>query len=369
MRSAAAAWLRAVEQHLRSHERRFGATGFRTVYLGGGTPSWLPPDILGNALQLLGDSAGAGGTMPVEWTVEANPEDITNRFLEILADSGANRLSVGVQSLEDDARRTAGRRGSARDTMTRLETLSRDWSARWSADLMFGLPGQTPRGIERDAQWLSELGAGHLSLYELTLEPGTPLQTAAEAGTVRLPDEDERADMYEAAAEALVGAGYKRYEVSNWAKVGHECIHNEVYWDMGDWLAVGPSGVGNVSSGDGAFLRLENSSDDERYFSDPAGSVRGTVVFVTDAIFESLLTALRTAKGFNTSSFRKRFGLDAFVVFGKPHEQFPELLQYDGTSLRPTDRGLDLLNVALVAALANAERYRASVEHGNGAFL
>lgn len=367
MQHSASIWLRSVEQHLASHELRFGAGGFHTVYLGGGTPSWLPAGILLKVLQLLGNRARAGGTEPVEYTIEANPEDLSQEFLHMLADSGVDRLSVGVQSLEDAARKVAGRRGSAHDTMRQLELLARDWRARWSADLMFGLPGQTPQGIAQDAGFLSLLGAGHVSLYELTLEPGTPLHATVDAGTDQLPDEDERADMYEAAAEVLGGAGYRRYEVSNWAKPGNESIHNEVYWAMGDWLAIGPSGVGNVASGKGTFLRLENSRDDLYYFTDPAGSVKETLVSGTDAMFESLMTALRTAKGFNATGFSERFGLDAFTVFGKLYEEFPELLKYDGTSLRATERGLDMLNVPLVAALASAERYQNSTDTCNGA--
>jgi len=366
LHDSANTWLRAVDRHLQSHRRRFGDSGFKTVYLGGGTPSWLPVEILIKVLDVLGKSARAGGREPVEWTVEANPEDVTGEFLNILAGSGVDRLSVGVQSLEDEARRIAGRRGSARDTMRRLELIARDWSARWSADLMFGLPGQTPQGIARDADWLAGLGAGHVSLYELTLEPGTPLQAAAEAGTLRLADEDERADQYDAAAEVLAGAGYRRYEVSNWAIPGRESIHNEVYWAMGDWLAVGPSGVGNVATENGAYLRLENSDDDGRYYDDPAGSVRESLVSGVDAMFETLMTALRTAYGLNISCFKKRFGLDACTVFGKLHEEFPELVQYDGTSLKPTERGLDVLNVPLLAALTNAERFERNSTTGNG---
>jgi len=205
-----------------------------------------------------------------------------------------------------------------------------------------------------------------VSLYELTLEAGTPLHAAVEAGTVRLPDEDEQADLYEAAAAVLGRAGYERYEVSNWAKPSNKSIHNEVYWSMGDWLAVGPSGVGNVTSGTGTYLRMENSSDDDRYFSDPSGSVKETFISGMDAMFECLMTALRTAKGFNTTSFRERFNSNAFTLFGKLHEDFPEFIEFDGTSLRATERGMDMLNVPLVAALSNAERYQASCETFNG---
>jgi len=364
METAASAWLDSIERHLDALERRFGCTGYHTLYLGGGTPSWLPGSVLRKTLALLGDRARMGGTGPVEWSIEANPEDVDDDFMRMAADAGVDRLSVGVQSLEDEARRAANRRGDARETMARLEQLAKTWKARWSADLMFGLPGQSARGMARDAAWLAELGAGHVSLYELTLEPGTPLAAAAERGAVRLPDDDERADLYDAAAEALAGAGFRRYEVSNWALPVNECIHNEVYWDMGDWLAVGPSGVGNRNLEDGAFLRLENSADDEVYAADPAASVRESVVGGRDAMFECLMTALRTARGFSTARFARRFGADPFVIFGRLYELFPDLLHYDGTMLTATERGLDTLNAPLVAALSHSDSHQTGLDTG-----
>lgn len=360
-------WLRAIERHLAALGLRFGATGFHTVYIGGGTPSWLPRDILGRALSMIGDAAKAGGAFPVEWSVEANPEDVDADFLALLNDAGVNRLSVGVQSLEDAARRTAGRRGDSGGVKRRLELIAGGWEHGWSADLMFGLPGQTVPGIAGDASYLAGLGAGHASLYELTIEAGTPLCAAAEAGTVRLPDQDERADLYESAAAALRAAGFARYEVSNWARPGNDCIHNEVYWDMGDWLALGPSGVGNVAAGRGGFLRFENSGDDGAYALDPSGSVREYAIAGKDAAFECLMTALRTARGFDLERFRVRFGIDPLKAFGPMHESFTELVRMDNGSWIATDRGLDMLNVPLVAALSVADDYFSGVEGKNGA--
>jgi len=360
-------WLRAIERHLAALNRRFGATGFHTVYVGGGTPSWRPRDILRRARSMIGAAASGGGAYPVEWSVEANPEDVDADFLALLNDSGVNRLSVGVQSLEDAARRTACRRGDSGVTKGRLELIAGGWKHGWSVDLMFGLPGQTATGIAADASYLAGLGAGHASLYELTIEAGTPLCEAAEAGTVRLPDQDERADLYESAAAPLRATGFARYEVSNWALPGNDCIHNEVYWDMGDWLALGPSGVGNVAAGRGEFLRFENSADDGTYALDPSGSVREYAIAGKDAAFECLMTALRTARGLDLERFRARFGVDPRKAFGPLHESFPELVRTENGSWIATDRGLDMLNVPLVAALSAADDYYGAAEGKNGA--
>jgi len=367
MQEPAEAWAAAVELHLAEHGRRFGRSGYDTLYIGGGTPSALPPGILRRLLSILGAEAQAGGTLPSEWSIEANPEDVSDAFLGTIGEAGVDRLSVGVQSLEDQARYVAGRRGDSRSCIGRLESLASKWRGRWSADLMFGLPGQSVGGLERDARLLCELGAGHVSLYELTLEHGTPLHDAVQAGTVSLPDDDERADMYEAAAAALAKAGFVRYEVSNWALPGQECRHNQVYWEMGDWLAVGPAGVGNVAasrasgesggSARGGFLRLENSRDDSRYATDPCGTVAESFVGGRDAAFECLMTALRTSRGLDAAGFARRFGFDPLEAFGRLHESYPDLVRFDGTRLFPTDRGLDALNIPLVAALSNADRF------------
>jgi len=361
------AWLRAIEIHLTALDRRFGHAGFNTVYVGGGTPSWLPRDVLRRALSAIGAAATSAGSSPAEWSVEANPEDVDGDFLSMLNDSGVDRLSVGVQSLEDAARMTAGRRGDAGDTKDRLEAIARGWGHGWSADLIFGLPGQTTLGMASDVSFISGLGAGHVSLYELTIEAGTPLCVAAETGSVKLPDQDERADLYDAAAETLRSDGFARYEVSNWTRPGNECIHNEVYWDMGDWLALGPSGVGNITAGRGEFLRLENSRDDGTYALDPSGSVNEYAIAGKDAAFECLMTALRTTKGLDLKRFGARFGVDPQEAFGRLHESFPALVRLESGKWIATDRGLDTLNVPLVAALSVADGYFGGSAGENGA--
>lgn len=366
IRVASESWLLAISHHLELITRRFGSDGFKTIYIGGGTPSWLPQDILRNTLQLIGGYASASGQEALEWTVEANPEDIDETFLSILAGSGVGRLSIGVQSLQDEARRLAGRRGSASLIKERLESIASLWHGRWSCDLIFGLPGQSPEGLANDVVSLTGLGIGHVSLYELTLEPASPLSGSVQDGSVLLPDEDERADAYDAASEALINAGFNRYEVSNWALPTETCMHNEVYWEMGDWLALGPSGVGNMRQGDTSFLRMENASNDEEYRHDPTGSCIESTIAGKDAAFECLLTSLRTRKGCDLSRFKERFFIDPIAVFGSLHQAFPELIHLDGSSWKATQRGLDTLNILLVAALRHADQYYAFIDDERG---
>lgn len=356
---AAEVWFKSIQNHLAALESRFGQKGFFTVYMGGGTPSHLPGPVLSDALDMIGLAARRNGAEPVEWTLEANPEDLDLDLLKILGASGVNRLSVGVQSLEDKARKIARRRGDARSTLKRLELISSAWPGAWSTDLMYGLPGQTSDGLAADVQTIVDAGAGHISLYELTLEDDSPLCKAVRAGELRLPDQDERADTYEAAADTLIAAGFRRYEISNWARAGYNCIHNELYWRMGDWLALGPAAVGNLATDGGALLRMENSASDEKYFSDPVASTGETLVSGREAMFERLMTAMRTANGFDPADFENRHKINPASLFGDLPALFPELVRREQGNWSPTYRGMDMLNTVLVAALTNADDYYA----------
>jgi oxygen-independent coproporphyrinogen-3 oxidase len=358
-----------VERHLAQLSKRFEFSGFSTIYIGGGTPSFLPPDILSGALSAVANGGVANGGVANGGVANggvanANPEDIDAEFLSVISSYGVNRLSIGVQTLEDGARRLAGRRGSADATRRILDMMAARWPDRCSADLMYGLPAQSATGLAKDVRALVDRGFGHISLYELTLEDGTPMERGARAGTLALPDDDERADQYDAACEELLSAGFNHYEVSNWALPGQECIHNMHYWNMDDWLAVGPSGVGNVNIGAGRFMRLENSADDAIYFDDPSGSVQEVLVTGLDAMFESLMLALRTRRGFGLVAFAERFGHDAVDVFGPLHELFTESVILEAGRWRATARGMDTLNRVLVRALSNGERFYDRL-HGN----
>jgi oxygen-independent coproporphyrinogen-3 oxidase len=352
-------WLEAVRKHLVLLEERFAPDSWGTVYVGGGTPTVLPPATLTALLESIACGKTGGGKGPRELTVEMNPENATAEILDRLCDGGVTRLSVGVQSFEENARTIAARRGDAMSVKRQLESIARSWKGKLSVDMMYGLPGQTVDGIRTDIRFLSDLGAGHVSLYELTLEEGTPLWGDARAGLVGMPDEDLCADQFDAAAGVLKKAGFERYEVSNWAKSGQECMHNGVYWSMGDWFALGPSGVGNVSMPDGSYLRIENSRDDGGYYRDPVATVVETLIDGIDAEFECLMTSLRTRMGFDPYAFRMRFGIDACDVFGNLPHEFPDMILDVSGPWRATDKGLDMLNAVLVYGLAQAEKFHA----------
>lgn len=349
-------WLSAIKLHSDFFFRRFGTQTYKTIYFGGGTPSVLPYNILSEALAIAGKSAFNQPKEKLEFTLEANPEDINEKFLELLVESGVNRLSVGVQSLESKARKYANRRGQAKEILENLECISKHWPFAWSADFIAGLPGQTINGLDNDISTLIDLGSGHISLYALTLASDSSMAKAARAGYYRLPNSDEQSDMLDSAFELLQQKSFYRYEISNWAKPGQESVHNMVYWTFGNWHGLGPAAVSNIALGDGRFIRINNAKKTE-YYKNPALSAKESVINKKDAIVEYLLMALRTKQGLCFSDFLKIFSVYALDVFGPLDRQFPELLTNDGHSLKPNDKGMDMLNIILIRAMENFDKY------------
>lgn len=354
-------YLDAIRRHLASlydpgnQEQHF----LDTVYVGGGTPSAIGKQNLGLLLSMIapmlkGDARGAS---PYEWTVECNPDDLDREYLDLLHDLGVNRLSIGIQSLEDASRVAIGRRGSAADILEAVRLVSDFWQGPWSADFMYGLPNQSPEGLARDLAKTSELGVSHISLYELTLEPGTVLDQAVAGKRIRLPDEDESAAQYEAAKAVLDSAGLRRYEVSNWAKPGQECRHNLCYWRLGNWSALGPAAVGNYNTGP-RCIRTHNIRDLGRYCDDPLSSMEHEIVETKDSMFECLMLALRTVEGFSFNQFFSRFGFKAEDVFGNLPEEFPKYIHLSEERWKPSDIGLDMLNRVLLLALEKADQFQ-----------
>lgn len=222
----------------------FAGRPAKTVFFGGGTPNFLSGEQLGRLLASVLASHPPAGL--VEATAEANPG--ASRGFEELREAGFNRLSLGVQSFSDADLMALGRIHSAAQAAEAVRLARQAGFDNLSLDLMYGLPGQTLEGWRRNLERCLELGPEHLSLYCLTIEPGTPFATLERQGRLSLPDEDAQVAMDELCEEALAGAGYERYEVSNYARPGRECRHNLCYWRGEEYLGYGPGAVGCVAA-------------------------------------------------------------------------------------------------------------------------
>ncbi len=223
-------------------------TPLTSIFVGGGTPSLLRPELWGGLLEHL--AATFTFAPDLEFTVECNPETVTGALMGVLAAGGVNRISVGAQSFSPAHLTTLERHHDPRNVERALELALDAGIRRLSVDLIFGIPGQTL------AEWTSDLGRAlrlangaieHISCYALTYEPGTAMTVRVQRGDIEPIDQDLEADMFEATVGLLRAAGLQRYEISNFSREGAECRHNLAYWRQDDWLAAGPSASGHAS--------------------------------------------------------------------------------------------------------------------------
>ena len=231
-------YLDAVVAEIGAWSLALGRPAVPTVFLGGGTPSYLPDGGVARILDAV--AAGFGVRPTAEITAECNPNDLSDARCAGLRAAGVNRISIGVQSMDNGLLAMLGRRHDAAEAAAALERARRAGFDNINLDLMYGLPQQSlAQWRDTMAQTLA-LAPEHLSLYALTLEDGTPLRRWVEQGRLPEPDPDLAADMYDYARSALAGAGYHHYEISNWSQPGRESQHNLAYWRNLQWLGVGP---------------------------------------------------------------------------------------------------------------------------------
>ncbi|MBU0934636.1 MAG: radical SAM family heme chaperone HemW [Spirochaetes bacterium] len=313
---------------------------FDTVYIGGGSPSCLPPELLQQLLSAVQPFVAAG----TEVSMELNPMDCTPHLLQTIQNSCINRLSIGVQSLDDKVRKIMQRRGSAAAVIQVVSELLVAWNGSVSVDLMYGLPTQNQHSLLHSLQTVLQWPIQHLSLYELILEPASPLAARIGQGSLRLPSDEENDSTWHQALQTLAASGMQRYEVSNWALPGQECRHNQHYWQMHTWYGLGPSAVGNSSAADGSYIRHYNTSDTAAYCLDPLACAYSQKVSGKDALFEYIMMALRTSSGLLWTDLQTRHPELPPKLLQRLLSSWPDHLTMDSRGLRATSSGLDLLN-------------------------
>ncbi|MCY3946713.1 MAG: radical SAM family heme chaperone HemW [Anaerolineaceae bacterium] len=325
-----------------------GGRTVHTVFLGGGTPSLLQAEQLADILRTI--NLHFNVCTDVEVTLEANPNDLNREWLAAAFDAGVNRLSIGVQSTQARDLRLFARRHDNDQVAQAVLNARQAGFGLVNLDLIYGVPEQGLTDWERTLAEVLLLKPGHLSLYALSLEAGTPLQEWVARGEVAAPDDDLAADQYELASEVLAAAGYRQYEISNWALAGQECRHNLQYWRNLDWLGLGPGAHGHV-----AGTRTRTCLSPREYIEAlkgrgecanyPATPATEEVVHLTreERISETLIMGLRlTEEGIGRDEFSRRFGEDVTNIFGdelRAHERRGLLeIRRDRIRLRPAGR-------------------------------
>ncbi|NNU16114.1 radical SAM family heme chaperone HemW [Parvularcula sp. ZS-1/3] len=342
-----AAWTEVLLDDLRFYAELTEKRALRSIYFGGGTPSLIPPSVAEAVLSEAERLFGREETC--ELTVEANPDD-ASRF-EMLAGLGFHRLSLGIQSFDDAELKFFGRNHDASEARSALDEALRVFSD-VSFDLIYALPDQE-LGAWRDALAAAcDLGADHLSLYQLTIEEGTAFGRAAEKGRLIPMPDDRAADFYEVTQEVTEAAGMPAYEVSNHAKPGSEARHNSLYWQDAEWIGIGPGAHGRLG-GEAKWVATRGAAVPVRYPSLPqAERLVVEELSLSDVRLEALAGGLRPVAGLDLS----RLGDDAPGVLecAGPLVEAGLLTEQDGR-LRASPSGrlvLDQLTALLAEGLA-----------------
>lgn len=292
------ALLDAILADLEGHREQTGPRALASVFLGGGTPSLMAPDWAARIVartRALWPPAG-----PIEVTLEANPTDAEAERFSGFAAAGVNRLSLGVQSLHDEALAFLGRNHDAAEAR-RAAGLARNAFERLSIDLIYARPGQTPDAWAEELTAALDLGPEHVSAYQLTIEPGTPFERATARGRWSPPGEDQAADLYKTTQAVLGEHGFDAYEISNHARgPAARSAHNLIYWRGGDYAGVGPGAHGRLSMPDGrvATRAAARAGDYIRRVAETGlGWADSETLSPREAALERLLTGLRTEEG------------------------------------------------------------------------
>ncbi|MDR2521204.1 MAG: radical SAM family heme chaperone HemW [Spirochaetaceae bacterium] len=301
----------------------FSVSCIPTIYIGGGTPSVLSRAAMERLLAFLA-ALPVDTAHPVdaarEWTVEANPESVDADFLRMCKAHGVTRISAGVQTFNDASRAAIGRAGSAALVMEKLACIADVYADDFSCDLISGLPCSSPEQTARDIRQVAALGAGHISLYDLTLEEGTPLWQAAARGRAALPDADAACAAWLSGRKTLAVLGYRQYEVSSFARAGKECLHNQRYWRMESWLGAGAAASGTVIDDAAARGTRYSCAWDAGAYAAVLGQPRAgqgalAPLYAEEALDrptlmqESLLMGMRATGGPDAALFRQRFSV------------------------------------------------------------
>lgn len=353
----------------------------RTVYLGGGTPTALPPALMERLLAGLRDFLAVGGgprqdvsavraaaaagqaassdrardaaaSDALEFTCECNPGTVDAAYLSLLRAGGVNRLSFGVQTFDDALLRRIGRIHTAAEACAAVRQARAAGFRNLSLDLMYGLPGQTRAGLEASVRQALALAPQHISIYGLQVEEGTAFARAQAAGRLALPSDEESEAMYDYMTTALPAAGYARYEISNFARPGFESRHNLGYWQDVPYLGVGAAAHSYLDG-----QRYENPRGIEEYLAAlrESGRARREEEPLTRAtsMEEFAFLALRTARGIDRARFAARFGCELASVYADAIARMCArgFLEEDAQGVRLTPLGMKYGNWVFEAFL------------------
>lgn len=332
-------YIQSLLKEIRLTKEHYPSNDTKTIYIGGGTPTSLSANQLAVLLE------GVRNLLPFdpknEFTVEANPGDLTQEKLHVMKEYGVNRLSMGVQTFDNQLLKKIGRKHTAEDVYETMKFLEKENFSNVSIDLIYALPGQTLEGFRDTLKRAIELDLPHYSLYSLILENKTMFMNWVRQGRLQLPDQEVEAQMFEETIIAMEKGGRHQYEVSNFALKGKESQHNLIYWDNEHYY-----GFGAGASGYLGHTRYRNHGPIQHYLKplrdDQLPTVEKEILTLNNQMEEQLFLGLRKKDGVSKAQFKEKFGVTLEQVY---KEKIPKLIEKgllleDDTSIQLSEKGL-----------------------------
>lgn len=342
-----AAWADALVRELDHYRELSGPRTIGSIFFGGGTPSLMSAQTVGKILARISHNWAIDQN--IEITLEANPTSVEAHKFESFSAAGINRVSLGIQALNDADLHALGREHTVKEARQAID-LSQKYFTRSSFDLIYARMGQTASNWEKELKQALDMSVGHLSLYQLTIERGTAFYQAHNKGTIILPDEDTSADMYELTQKICGEHNMPAYEISNHANVGQESRHNLTYWQYEDYIGIGPGAHGRLTI-EGDLYALNQYRSPEKWLEMVSKNGHATdgkeCLSMGSKAEEMIMMGLRLNRGISLTDFENRIGQKIDNFIDQPYFQRLLELDYmerDDHHLRATRLGLPLLN-------------------------
>jgi putative oxygen-independent coproporphyrinogen III oxidase len=338
-----ALWERSLLADMRREAELAAGEPLTSIFFGGGTPSLMPPTLV---VRLLAEAERSWGFAPdIEITLEANPSSVEAANFAALAGAGINRVSLGLQALDDTALKFLGRLHDAAEGLAALDVAQRHFG-RVTFDLIYARPGHTAQAWEAELSRALSFGTGHLSLYQLTIEPGTRFATLVREGKFTPLDDDAAGDLFTLTREMTASAGLPAYEISNHARPGEQSRHNLTYWRYQDYCGIGPGAHGRRGG-----LATVRHRKPENWLAAVASQGDGIAetrqLGQREQAAEAMLMGLRLREGIDLAALAARFGIGTDDLCNPAKAAFyagQGLLEHEGTRLIVTDAGMPLLD-------------------------
>ena len=317
-----------------------------SIFFGGGTPTIIKPENLKKIIDALGTIVEIDKCC--ETTMEANPNTLTEEKLKQYKSMGINRLSIGIQSLNDEILKNIGRIHSSREAIEALDRAKAAGFENINTDIMFNIPGQKVEDIENTLRAIIQRGVKHISFYSLKLEEGTPMYILEKNKKINMPNEDYEREMYYAGRKIMEENNLYQYEISNFAQRGFECRHNLKYWNQEEYIGFGPSAHSFLNN-----IRYSNPPDLKLYCEKRSSEIQRTIQEVLgreDLMFEYIMLRLRLREGLDMKVFNNKFSADFQKLYSEQIEYLlkNKLIEVEGNKIKLSLRGIDVANYVIV---------------------